>query len=150
MNINQERKYEAVDGKLVNRDTGIAIPDDEPVIVFRAKDRNSIGAMFAYLSLCTNKTHRNVIHERIQAFAAWQQANPKRVREPDSHESCLEADQQNPKPKTSNVSKDDLLAITLESGDDIMEFLKQMGGRNHLIMAADYKRLLDDIQNILA
>jgi hypothetical protein len=42
MDINQERKYDAVDGKIVNRATGKPIPDDEPIVIFRAKDKLAV------------------------------------------------------------------------------------------------------------
>jgi hypothetical protein len=82
----QEPKYTASSktGRLVNRSTGIAIPDDEPVMVFRAKDKHAIGALMYYLQLCDNPDHRAVVKSRIQDFQAFAAANPERMKEPDS------------------------------------------------------------------
>jgi hypothetical protein len=82
----QEPKYTASSktGRLVNRSTGIAIPDDEPVMVFRAKDRHAIGAIAYYLQLCANPDHRAVIKSRMSDFQAFAAANPERMKEPDS------------------------------------------------------------------
>ena len=89
MNIFQERKYDAVDGRLVNRETGKPIPNDEPVMIFRAKDRKALNALEAYQFACTDETHRQVIQGRIDDFREFQTANPDLVKEPDSDPSCL-------------------------------------------------------------
>lgn len=89
MDINQERKYDAIDGKIVNRATGKPIPDDEPIIIFRAKDRKSTGMLIAYMAMCEDEMHRRVVQGRIDDFIAWQSKNQDKVKEPDSDASCL-------------------------------------------------------------
>jgi hypothetical protein len=82
----QEPKYTVSrkDGRLVNRSTGIAIPDDEPVFVLRAKDRNARGALDAYMGACTSANHRAVVKSRMLDFEAFASAHPERMKEPDS------------------------------------------------------------------
>lgn len=82
----QEPKYttSSKHGRIVNRSTGVAIPDDEPVLVFRAKDRNALVALRAYYQVCINPDHRAVIKSRIQDFEAFALQHADRLKEPDS------------------------------------------------------------------
>lgn len=89
LSIIQERKYTVVAGKIVNRATGKAIPDDEPIMIFRAKDRKSVGMMIAYMAMCEDENHIAVVQGRMDDFVEWQKANQDKVREPDSDPSCL-------------------------------------------------------------
>ncbi len=89
MNLDQERKYDAVDGKIVNRATGKPIPDDEPIIIFRAKDPNSVVPLVEYLEACSDPLHRQVIAGRIKDFLEFQRNNRQALKEPDSDRSCL-------------------------------------------------------------
>jgi hypothetical protein len=67
------------------------IPDDEPVIVFRARDRLVLPVLGAYLELCKHEgspqRHLDTITRNIHTFADWQEANPDKVRTPDSERS---------------------------------------------------------------
>lgn len=92
MDINQERKYDAVDGKIVNRATGKPIPDDEPIIIFRAKDPHAVMAMAEYIDYCQNDQHKQVITGRMKDFLDFARNHPERMKEPDSDESCLRPD----------------------------------------------------------
>jgi hypothetical protein len=80
-----DRKY----GK-VTTEHGV-IPDDEPVIVIRARDALSCPAISAYHELCAKKgspqRHLTIIESTYAAFADWQEANPEKVRTPDSESS---------------------------------------------------------------
>ena len=89
MKISQERKYDIIDNKIVNRATGIPIPDDEPIMIFRGKDKKTIKMLYYYLGYCTNLLHRKVIQGRIDDFKAFQNENPDIVKEPDSDASAL-------------------------------------------------------------
>jgi hypothetical protein len=89
MNITQESKYDAVDGKIVNRATGKAIPDEEPIIIFRAKDIKANVAMQAYLDVIKDPVHKQVIQERLEDFIAFQNTTELDAKEPDSDISCL-------------------------------------------------------------
>ena len=89
MNNFQEPKFNAVRGKIVNRDTGKAIPDDEPVFIFRGKDPHLTAVLRAYKKLCKNGNHKKVIQARINQIVAFQKANKDLVREPDSEKAAV-------------------------------------------------------------
>lgn len=89
MDLLQERKYDAVDGRIINRSTGKAIPNDEPIMIFRAKDKNSIAALEYYRELCTDENHKDVVEGRIEDFQEFQDRHPEAVHEPDSSPHCL-------------------------------------------------------------
>jgi hypothetical protein len=67
------------------------IPDDEPVIVIRARDRNACPVISAYHDLCERngspQFHLDLIEQTYTRFADWQEANPELVRTPDSESS---------------------------------------------------------------
>jgi len=77
----EDRKFKFEDGKFVNRVSGEAIPDDEPVIIFRARDRHALRVLRFYLTL-VDEHHRQAILDRINAFQAFEQAHPDRLKEP--------------------------------------------------------------------
>jgi len=84
----QEPKYDCVNGKLVNRATHEAIPDDEPVFVFRAKDIHSVSVLYFYIGFFfRDSVHRRKIQERVIAFEKFQRENPEKVGEPDTTET---------------------------------------------------------------
>jgi hypothetical protein len=89
MVFNQERKYDAIDGKIVNRASGKPIPDNEPIIIFRAKDLKSNVALQAYLDVLEYEVHKQVIQERIVQFEEFQASTSIPPKEPDSDVSCL-------------------------------------------------------------
>ena len=67
------------------------IPDDEPVILFRARD-NRTGLLLAYYrALCESEgspqRHLNLIEGTRRRFLDWQEANRDKVRVPDSERS---------------------------------------------------------------
>ena len=67
------------------------IPDDEPVIVFRARDLTTAKLLPYYLMLCAKAgspvRHLDIIIGNIFRFRKWQEANPDKVRTPDSERS---------------------------------------------------------------
>jgi len=67
------------------------IPDDEPVIVFRARDKLTVKLLDAYLELCEEAgspaRHLGLIINSQRRFARWQADNPDKVRTPDSERS---------------------------------------------------------------
>ena len=67
------------------------IPDDEPVIVFRARDALTPKLIGIYWNLCqaagSPQRHLDIINENHERFDAWQDANPDKVRTPDSERS---------------------------------------------------------------
>ncbi len=76
-------KYKIENNQIVNIATGVAIPDDEPVFILRAKDTNSYLALDNYLQLCENGEQQKSIDALIDIFDKWQKANPDKVKEPD-------------------------------------------------------------------
>ncbi len=67
------------------------IPDDEPVIVFRARDIRTRGVLAHYLRLCDEGgspvRHLRLVAETMARFIRWQEDNPDKVRTPDSERS---------------------------------------------------------------
>jgi hypothetical protein len=67
------------------------IPDDEPVIVFRARDKLTCPLLSAYYELCKKAgspaRHLELIEGTYTVFADWQEANTDKVRTPDSESS---------------------------------------------------------------
>jgi len=78
-----ETKYCIREGRLVNRQSGEAIPDDEPVFVLRAQDLHAIEAIRFYRGVCQNREHKERITEVVDRFATFKNDYPARVREPD-------------------------------------------------------------------
>lgn len=75
-------KFDHEDGRFVNRVSGEPIPDDEPVILFRARDRHTIELLAIYKAMSGDPHHQRAIQDRIDEFRAFQEANPQRVKEP--------------------------------------------------------------------
>jgi hypothetical protein len=67
------------------------IPDDEPVIVFRARDITTDKLLPYYAMLIMKagspQRHLNLVSEAHRRFRAWRKANPDQVRVPDSERS---------------------------------------------------------------
>lgn len=85
----QESKYDVYEGKIVNRATGVPIPDDEPIIIFRAQDLKLEAILTIYQELVTDEHHKQVIDRKYRDVLDWQLKNRHRVKEPDSDKSCL-------------------------------------------------------------
>lgn len=84
MNTTQEPKYTIENGKLVNRQSGEAIPDDEPVMIFRARDQRAASAIAFYYRGVIDDEHRTAVGLRLAQFNAWAEAHPDRMKEPDT------------------------------------------------------------------
>jgi len=78
-----ESKYKISGDSLVNKNTGIAIPDDEPLFVFRAQDKKALAALVAYQKVCDFGKHRRLLDERIEAFRQFVKDNPEKMKDPD-------------------------------------------------------------------
>lgn len=78
----EDRKFKFEDGRFVNRVSGEAIPDDEPVIIFRARDKHAPPVLVAYLNMVSDPHHRRAVTDRIGEFQAYREANPDRLKEP--------------------------------------------------------------------
>lgn len=80
----QDRKYEFRDGCIMNRASGEVIPIDEPVFVFRARDRIALGVLNFYRSQVPPGEHRQAITKRMDDFEEFAEQNPERMKEPDT------------------------------------------------------------------
>lgn len=89
MSPEQEPKYfihTDIQGKtsICNRATGVAIPDDEPIFIFRARDKYAAKALAVYSVFCCNQEHVDVVHKRIRDFERFAEDHPERMKDPDS------------------------------------------------------------------
>ncbi|MEO1168596.1 MAG: hypothetical protein AAFW97_07810 [Pseudomonadota bacterium] len=64
----QEPKYDFQGGKVINRASGKAIPDDEPVMVFRARDFHASPMIKYYADLVKDPMHKGVVMDRYHDF----------------------------------------------------------------------------------
>ena len=64
------------------------IPDDEPVILFRAQDQNVLMLLSAYLFLCSEndspRSHLTMILNARDVVLDWQMQNTRKIKVPDS------------------------------------------------------------------
>lgn len=93
LTVAQEPKYtvEPGSGRIINRATLVAIPDDEPIMIFRAKDVRARLALRTYADSVVETNgramnHRNSSFDRYQAFIDFADKHPERMKEPDSQD----------------------------------------------------------------
>lgn len=98
MNAYQEPKYVIENGRLVNRQSGETIPDDEPVFILRARDKNAAAILRAYASSCIDPAHREAANLRAAQFANWATLHSDRMREPDTQKDSGWTSAGNPPP----------------------------------------------------
>jgi hypothetical protein len=101
MNANQEPKYRieirssdpllvqalSEEPRIVNRQSGEAIPDDEPIFILRARDVLAVPLLKEYFALVYGQcgdSHITAVRKRLAQFAKWQEENPGRVKKPDT------------------------------------------------------------------
>ena len=77
-----ERKYKIKDNKIVKRDGEIPIPDDEPLFIFRAKDRKALPALVAYGMILDNLDQKAAVTKSVNDFRDFQERNPELMKEP--------------------------------------------------------------------
>lgn len=77
-----ERKYEIRDNQLVKRGSGVPVPDDEPLFIFRAKDRKALVALVAYGIVLDNLAQKAAAMKTVNDFRAFQEKYPERMAEP--------------------------------------------------------------------
>ncbi|WP_199740033.1 hypothetical protein [Acidovorax sp. FJL06] len=87
----QEPKYTVNGTHVINRATGEAIPHDEPVFVFRARDALGVRALEAYLALIGERepvsAHADAVRRRIADFQRFAAEHPGRMKWPDTQPS---------------------------------------------------------------
>ncbi len=80
-----ERKYTInEDGKLVRRVDGVPVPDDEPLFILRAQDKNTLPVLLAYHIICQDLSHKANVVKSIKDFQTFQNKHPERMKEPDT------------------------------------------------------------------
>jgi hypothetical protein len=84
MPMTQEPKYGIREGGLYNRASGESIPHDEPVFIFRARDRKAIPALLHYVELCADPDHKKAVVQRIADFNQFAKQYPDRLKYPDT------------------------------------------------------------------
>ncbi|MDP2901783.1 MAG: hypothetical protein Q8N96_01545 [Methylovulum sp.] len=81
----QEPKYAVNNiGRIVNRSSGEIIPDDEPVMIFRARDKNAAFVISYYAKICADEKHQAAVKSRLHDFVDFAHQNPEKMKEPDT------------------------------------------------------------------
>ena len=80
----QEPKYGIRDGRIVNRLSGTSIPDDEPIFIFRAKDRLAVRILTAYFSAIEDPEHARTVADRLEDCKRFAREHPERMKDPDT------------------------------------------------------------------
>lgn len=84
MNDYQEPKYKIFEGKIVNRQSDVPIPDDEPIIIFRARDIYAASVLEDYARKLPAGMHKEAVSIRATQFHNWAEQHPERMKEPDT------------------------------------------------------------------
>ena len=77
-----EMKYKIKDGKIVKRSNEVPIPDNEPLFIFRAKDRKALAALLAYNMILDNLEQKASVTKSINAFRDFSEKNLEQMKEP--------------------------------------------------------------------
>ena len=86
----QEPKYGIRDGQIVNRLSGASIPGDEPIFIFRAKDRLAVRILTSYFSAIEDPEHARAVAGRLEDFKRFAREHPERMKDPDTHSAQAE------------------------------------------------------------
>jgi len=95
MKIDPKYSIEIRDGKpvIVNL-SGVPVPDDEPLILFRARDQHALAAILYYQMQCVKggctPFHMRGIQNRVDAFKTFRNAHPERMKQPGITEEMTE------------------------------------------------------------
>jgi hypothetical protein len=86
INVTVNSDGEVTDAYLINSATGIGIPADEPIMLFRAKDKMAIPAiMFYQIPLDGAPFQYAEIEKILDAFKAYAEQHPELMKEPDTN-----------------------------------------------------------------
>ena len=77
-----ERKYMIENNQLVKREGKKPVPHDEPLFIFRAKDRKALAILVAYGQIVDNLEQKAEVNKSVQDFRAFQEKNPELMGEP--------------------------------------------------------------------
>lgn len=96
--LQEVQEMKVIDGKfgivvkdgepvIVKIASGEAVPDDEPLMLFRARDQNALeGALIPYRAKCEadncNDYQMEGIDARIRAFSEFKKAHPGKMKQP--------------------------------------------------------------------
>lgn len=69
---------------LVNTETGKPIPEDEPIFIFRAKDKLASQPIAHYRQLVPTSEHKECVLIREREFIKFSRDFPKRMKMPDT------------------------------------------------------------------
>lgn len=87
MGVDPDSKYK-VKGKIINVQTGQAIPDDEPIFVLRAKDVTAVAMLVKYAQLTkeagSSGMHEEFVLKRMRQFRKFSEDHPERMKVPDT------------------------------------------------------------------
>ena len=86
----QEPKYTTDGASIINRASGKPIPAEEPVFIFRARDRKALVALSAYAGAVSNTDHFWAVKRRMDDFRRFESKNPTLMKDPDT-QSLAEA-----------------------------------------------------------
>ena len=79
-------KYQIEDNQIVKVITGEAIPLNEPLILFRARDRHALAMLHYYRLVCVSDEctdfHIAGIDNRIKAFQEFARQHPESMKQP--------------------------------------------------------------------
>jgi hypothetical protein len=82
----EDTKYKFENGQFVNRVSGEAIPDDEPVIIFRARDIHAVDTLWEYFNRLPrdprSSHHLKAVIEKIEDFQEYARTHPLEMKEP--------------------------------------------------------------------
>jgi len=117
LSLAQEPKYTVNGSAIVNRASGEVIPADEPVFIFRARDRHAVEVLEFYRDIVRDNKHREAIDKRTGHFYVFRNSHPERMKEPDTA----------PTPTASIAPKAEGEAVNL-AGDFVEHSHPQFGG----------------------
>ena len=77
-----ERKYTIKDNKLVKKSNLVPVSEDEPLFIFRAKDRKALAALVAYNGILDNLDQKAEVTKSVNDFRRFQEEHPEKMAEP--------------------------------------------------------------------
>jgi hypothetical protein len=81
-------KYHIENETIIKTTNGVPIPDDEPLILFRARDRLAIPLLRIYRELCEmdgcTQCQIDACSMRIHDFQAFRDSHPEAIKQPGS------------------------------------------------------------------
>jgi len=79
-------KFHIEGDQIIKTSNGDPIPEDEPLMLFRARDRNALAVLYEYRRLCVldgcNDFQMDGIHNRILAFEKFRDTQSERMKQP--------------------------------------------------------------------